>query len=437
MNSTTATAGPKGIDRAFLAAAAAIVFGVLAMYLSQMQVLGMIPLKNLLKNSMGASREAAAAFFFWATFVWNLKPLVGIVQDAWPLFGSRRRSYLLVAGLLSALAWWSLLAAPREYHVWLIICILINVVMVVGSTAIGGFMVEVAQSSASAGRLTALRSSMEYGSYLVSGPAAGLLAGIAFAWTAVTCGAIAFLGVPVALWLMRDKVAQRRPDESAQVFAAAGARFLQVARSRAMWVAAAVALLFYFSPGILTAQFYAQQNDLHLSTQQQGTLLFLNGGFGVLAALGYAAFLARRFTLRWLLFASILLGACGQASYVLYSLQTWNAARVADSFNGLTYALAEVAMMHLAVRATPKGCEALGFALLMAVRNFGLYGGDWLGSAIQDHRHLGFPSMALINAAVSLLAVPLLLLLPAAVADVRDAQRSTAEIDLTPAPREI
>jgi hypothetical protein len=44
--------------------------------------------------------------------------------------------------------------------------------------------------------------------------------------------------------------------------------------------------------------------------------------------------------------------------------------------------------MHLAVRATPTGSEALGFAVLMAVRNFFMWGSDWLGSAMIESFHM-------------------------------------------------
>jgi hypothetical protein len=186
-------------------------------------------------------------------------------------------------------------------------------------------------------------------------------------------------------------------------------------------LAAAVAFLFYFSPGIQTAQFYAQQNDLHLTTQQQGNLVSMGATFGVLAAVLYGAFAAKRFMLRHLLVACIVIGAGSQAAYVFYN--TYAGARFIDSFNGFGFTLAEIAMMHVAVRATPAGCEALGFAILIAVRNMGFFGGDWLGAALQDHFHLSFHTLAAINGAGSLLAIPVVLLMPAAVVMCRDGQK--------------
>ena len=286
------------------------------------------------------------------------------------------------------------------------------------STAVGGYMVEIARASASSGRLTSVRNAVEQVSYIISGVVSGYLAGIQFGWTTIACGAVAFLLFPVALVCLREAPAVQQ--NSRQILSAAGQNLSKVFAAKALWMAAAVSLLFYFAPGTQTAQFFAQQNDLHLTTQQQGNLLSMNGVFGVLSAFLYGAFAAKRFQVRRLLFACIIIGASGQAAYAFYN--SYGSALIVDSYWGFAYTLAEVAMMHLAVRATPVGCEAMGFALMMAVRNFGLYGGDWIGAAIQDHFHLTFHALALINAAGSLLALPIVLMLPASIAAGRDAR---------------
>jgi MFS family permease len=38
-------------------------------------------------------------------FVWILKPLFGFVCDSYPIFGSRRRAYLILFSLIGALSW--------------------------------------------------------------------------------------------------------------------------------------------------------------------------------------------------------------------------------------------------------------------------------------------------------------------------------------------
>lgn len=406
-------------NRALLLATIVVVVGVLATSLPQTQVLGMVPIRNLLKNAMHATRESSAAFVFWATLPWYFKPLVGLVQDAFPMWGTRRKSYMLVGSVLSTAAWLVLDLMPHEYHPFLITCFAINFAMMVTLTAVGGYMVEIASASASSGRLTSVNNGVIQATSIVAGVAGGYLAGIDFTWTPIACGMISFLLVPVAIWCLKEQRAMARTR--AQVFTAAGGKLAQLGKARGLWMAAAVACLFYFAPGIQTAEFYAQQNDLHLTTQQQGNLVSMGATFGVLAAFLYGAFAAKRFTLRQLLVACIVIGAGSQAAYVFYN--SYDGARFIDSFNGFGFTLTEVAMMHVFVRATPAGCEALGFAILLAVRNMGFFGGDWLGAALQDHFHLSFHTLAAINGAGSLLAIPVVLLMPAAVVMGRDGQK--------------
>jgi hypothetical protein len=423
MASAAVYAPPSQTDRALLLAVIVVVIGVMATSLPQTQGLGVIPIRNLLKNTLHVSREASAAFVFWATIPWYFKPLVGMVQDAFPLFGTRRRSYMLVGSVLATVAWVGLDFTPLQYHAILMVNIAINTAMVIASTAVGGYMVEIARVSASSGRLTSVRNVVEQGSFVISGVGSGYLAGLNFTWTGITCGAVTFTLVPIALWCLREVPALSQTG--GEVFKAAGSKLVQIGKARALWIAAAISFLFYFAPGIQTAQFYAQQNDLHLTTQQQGNLVSMGGLFGVLSAFLYGTFAAKRFTLRSLLPACIVIGASAQAGYAFY--YSYAGARFIDSYNGFGYTLAEVAMMHLAVRSTPAGCEALGFALMMAVRNFGLFGGDWFGASLQDHFHIAFHALAAINGAGSLLALPVMLLLPAAVLSGKDGQKTPAD----------
>jgi hypothetical protein len=85
------------------------VAGVLATTLAQTQVLARLPLQNLLKNELYADRTANAALFFWAGLAWYLKPAAGILTDAFPLFGNRRKSYILISAVLAALSWLALI----------------------------------------------------------------------------------------------------------------------------------------------------------------------------------------------------------------------------------------------------------------------------------------------------------------------------------------
>src|SRR5579864_8593811 len=91
----TVTPTTEKNSNALLYAAIVIVIGVIGTTLAQPQVLGRIPIQNLLKNELHEDRAANAAFFFWIGLAWYFKPFVGIVTDAFPIFGTRRKSYIV------------------------------------------------------------------------------------------------------------------------------------------------------------------------------------------------------------------------------------------------------------------------------------------------------------------------------------------------------
>lgn len=409
-------AGSSRPDRALIHAGLVIGAGVLATTLAQTGVLAHLPLQNLLKNELHESRTASAAFFFWASLAWYLKPLAGIVTDAFPLLGSRRRSYILLSASGAALAWFALAATPHEYHAFLRVAIIINIFMVIASTVVGGFLVETAHAVAGSGRLTAIRQVVMQSCGIVNGPIAGYLAGIAFGWTAGACGAVMLLLVPVAFVFLKEP---RREIDTATMLAGARGQLAAIARARTMWAAVGLMALFYIAPGFGTALFYRQQNELHFTTHDQGMLQLIGGCTGVCGAVAYG-WLCRRLSLRLLLAGGLTLGAALTLMYMSYT--SWWHAAVIDGINGFGGIFAELALMDLAVRATPVGSEGLGYSLMLSIRNLALAGTDWFGSRLMDQSHVAFNTLVIANAATTLLAVPLIFLLPRAIVGARDAE---------------
>jgi MFS family permease len=383
-----------------------IAVGVFATTLGQPAVLGRIPLQNLLKNGLHADRAANAAFFFWIVLPWYFKPIAGILTDALPFFGSRRRSYLLSSAVLAVLSWIGLALTPHRYNALLWVCVLINVFIVIASTVVGAYMVETAQATAGTGRLTSLRQFVQMVCFVILGPAAGFLGGIAFGWTAAACGFVTFLLLPATVFFMHE---QRKRADSRTLLENAGKNLVKIATAKTMWAAAGLMALFYIAPGFSTAVFYKQQNELHMNTQAQGFLQMLFGVAGVVAAGAYG-FLCRRFNLRQLLVGCLLTASATSLFYLFYS--SVGRAWVIESSYGVGFTLAEMALMDLAVRATPAGNEGLGFSLMMSVRNLALYGTDWLGSTLMDTYHFHFGSLIIANAFATAITIPLMFLLP-------------------------
>ncbi len=357
-----------------------------------------------------------------------MKPVFGVITDAFPLFGTRRKAYLIGGATLASLAWLVMAIIPHDYGHLLTVAIILNVFMVVCSTVIGGYMVETAQAVSGSGRLTALRQLVSQACSIFVGPLSGFLASIAFAWTAGASAAVVALLVPVSMLFLHER---RKPAPGAVrgVRQRPRSSFATSPPARTMWGAAGLMLLFYIAPGFGTAMFYRQQNELHMTTQMQGFLGLIAGICGVAAALGYGL-ACRRWNLRTLLVVSMTAGTIANLLYLFYS--SYDRAMVIDGVNGLGYTLAELALMDLAVRATPAGSEGLGFALMVSVRNFALFGTDWFGSMLIESYHVSLDTLIWANSIMTAITVPLVFLLPAIIVGLRDAERSEQAIAASP-----
>src|SRR5207245_10490175 len=76
---------------------AVVAGGVLATTLAQPGVLR-LPFQHVLTSALHVAPHGMAAFFAGAALACYFKPLAGIVADSFPLFGTRRRPYLVLTG---------------------------------------------------------------------------------------------------------------------------------------------------------------------------------------------------------------------------------------------------------------------------------------------------------------------------------------------------
>jgi predicted MFS family arabinose efflux permease len=468
------SAGPQGATGITLRQYAILVAaGAFATTFAQQQVLARYPTTFLLKEHMHLARTDVAVFMFWATFAWNLKPLAGVLTDAFPLLGTRRRSYMVLGSLAAGVLWLVMGLFPNNYNMLLLAAVGMNIATVVASTVMGGLMVEAGQAFRAPGRISSLRQAVQSVAGIFAPLLGGYLAGKSFGWSATTTiGAMTvFLLAVVTFVTLRERRAVRpapvneaervRPTvpPGAWIGVAAGAaaaaylfrmsedtkqigialfallgifvliivitllptqnavlakaqgQLSQILRSRTLWLAAIMLFFVYIVPGFGTPLTYRQSDQLHFSKTYIGSLAMLEGFTGVGAAFIYVL-LCRRFILRWMIVGAIILNAAFTLLYLYYTRGT---APWIHSVGGFVGVLSELALMDLAVRSTPKGCEALGFSLMMSVRNFGVGMSDVLGSKLMDNYHFTFNRLVWVNAGTTAAVLLFVFILPKAI----------------------
>ena len=161
------------------------------------------PVRSLLR-SWGESPAALGALMALLAVPWTIKPIFGLLSDFVPLFGSRRRNYLLLANGLAAASLLLLAFVPlAPGSRWLLFALLLPTTMAIalGDVIVDALMVEKGQPLGLTGRFQSIQWTAANTALLLTGVLGGYVAeerlqSLAFA----LCG---------ALWLFAFAVAWR------------------------------------------------------------------------------------------------------------------------------------------------------------------------------------------------------------------------------------
>jgi predicted MFS family arabinose efflux permease len=375
------------------------------------QVVGLIsqPLTFYLKQVHGWTPVQVTAFFTLFNLPWVIKPLYGLVSDFLPLFGYRRRSYLLLANVAAIVGffWVTQIDTPSTLALALM---LTAYAMAISSTLCGAVLVENGQKLHASGRFVnaqwlwfnvAAMAAAIVGGQLVEhlSPASALHAAAAIvgvAPLAVIAGTLFLIPeqkVAINLAGMRDT-----------------ARGLAVAfKRRELWLIAVFIFLYYFSPGFATPLYYHMTDNLKFSQAYIGILSSIASAGWVIGALLYSRFFGG-LTLKGLLNVSIAFGTATTLAYLLLSNET--SAAILNFLSGFSAMLATVATLTLAADYCPPRAEGFAFAVLMSIINLATTLADNVGSFLYTNVFGGnLTPLVIVSAAFTAFAfvlVPLL-----------------------------
>jgi MFS family permease len=365
-----------------------------------------LPIKNLLRAELKLGRDEVSLFTTLAGLPWFFKVLAGLVSDSLPLLGTRRRHYLIFSGALAAVCWLLVGALPHAYWPLLFSLIATNAMLVFVSTVTAALIVEAGKHLGAEGRLVTVRMIVESACGVVAGPIAGYLAAQPFGWTGVAGALIvAATVVPAALFVLREPPTAR-PDISA--LHEARVKLREALGSRSLWLTALFLMLAIAPQAFNSSLYFHQVEQLRFANIDIGYLNTVSALAELATGAVYAA-IRPRFSLRTLLVASLVFGAISAGSLVFY--RSWEAALAIEIGRGVLSMVGAVALMEAAVRATPVGIAAMGFAFLTSSWNVGIALGDYIGAWLVQRGILNFYGLAALFAllsAMTLLALPLL-----------------------------
>ena len=366
------------------------------------------PLTHYLKE-IGWTALQVAAYFAVLNFPWIIKPVFGLVSDFVPLFGYRRKSYLIIASLFAVGAY-AVIARQAEPGAFALPLLLTSYAMATASTLCGALLAENGQNFRLSSTFVSQQWLWFYIAIMASSFAGGALVETLPALSALQVAAAIAAVAPVAvvlasLFLLDEKKVGASAFEARLTFQS----MLRASTSAKLYLVALFLFLYSFAPGFGTPLYYFMTDELKFSQSTIGIL-------GAIASAGWIAgalvhrFLLRGMSSKALLTLSIVLGTLSAASFLLLADPV--TAAIVNFANGVAMMIATIASLTLAADYCPKRAEGFAFAGLMSIMNLAELCSTTVGAYLYDHVFDGRLGPLIVVSAAStafaLVLVPLL-----------------------------
>ena len=340
------------------------------------------PLSNYLKVSEGWSPVQIAAYLAVLDVPWVVKPIYGVISDFLPLFGYRRRGYLLLANAaaIAAFVWTTQVLAPA----FIVFALLLtSIAMAASSTVCGALLVENGQRHDACAAFVNQQWLWFNVAVMVGALAGGELIELSTPAGALHLAAAAAAVAPVFILISAVALV----DEPRMAFNVAELRrtlrgFLDTFRSRTLWLIAGFLFCYYFSPGFGTPLYFHMSDHLRFSQGLIGILSSVSAAGWVAGGILYYLLL-RGMATRPLLKLSILCGTLSTLAFL--GMVDEPTAMVIYFANGVSGMVASIATLTLAADHCPPRSEGFAFAALMSVINVATPLSDTIGAFLYEH----------------------------------------------------
>lgn len=386
---------------------------------------GLVALPNLsvnflLKEVMGLTATQAAYFGAITLLAWVIKPVWGLISDYLPIFGYRRKSYLILMSVLASFSWF-VLALTNSYSVFfLLLIITVSYIAYAFQDAVtDGLMVETGKPYNLTGRFQAIQWAAVYLASIITALIGGYVAELArqgiisyqsiFAATAVfpliTAIAVYFFAKEEKFGYL--KTGANNHNNGLKEFL----------KKKDLWLLAFFLFFWNFSPSIGTPFFYYSIDTLKFDGSFLGIVGAVSGIGSLIGAVIFEKYLSE-FSVRKLLVAAVFFGIVATffdlIYFTPYTVSHLNFARNVVLFSGLPIAaigaVIFLSVLNLAAKVSPVYAGGTVFAFLTSFSNLGSMGSQFLGGYLFSI--VGFVPLILISAGFSFLVLFILPYLP-------------------------
>jgi folate/biopterin transporter len=358
---------------------------ILAVYFVQ-GILGLarLAVSFFLKDELHLSPVEVSALLGVVALPWMIKPVFGFISDGLPIFGYRRRPYLVLSGILGAAAWVYLGTVVHSSLEATIAIALSSLSVAFSDVIVDSLIVERvrAESQAQVGSIQSLCWGATALGGLITAYFSGLLLEYFTTRTIFLVTALFPLIISVVAWLITEIPVSKDTEQNHQTKQLTVTHQLtqlrQAFTQKAIWLPTAFMFLWQSTPSGEAAFFFFFTNELHFEPEFLGRVHLVTSLASLIGIWIFQRFL-KSVPFRVICGWSIIISAVLRMTMLLLVTHTNRALGIDDHWFSLGDSLilavmgqiAFMPVMVLAARICPLGIEATFFALLMSIFNLG------------------------------------------------------------------
>lgn len=400
-----------------------------------------------LKDELLLSPAQVSALLGVVALPWIVKPLFGFISDGLPLFGYRRRPYLVLSGLLGTFSWLALATIVHTSVAATIAIALGSLSVAVSDVIVDSLVVERArgESQADAGSLQSLCWGFSALGGLITAYFSGLLLEHFTTRTVFLITASFPLLVSGVAWLIAELPVNQEKNQEVKNNNGSNkpnqpndvkyqlTQLRQAITQKTIWLPTAFVFIWQATPTADSAFFFFTTNELHFDPEFLGRVRLITSLASLLGVWIFQRFLKTvpfRVIFGWSTVLSAILGM----TMLLLVTHTNRTLGIDDHWFSIGDSLvltvmgqiAYMPVLVLAARLCPPGVEATFFALLMSVSNLAGLISYELGAGlmhlmdITESNFTNLAALVVITNLTTLLPLPFLNWLPAANAPSHD-----------------
>jgi len=338
-----------------------------------------------LKDDLGLTPAEVAALTGISSLPWIIKPVFGFISDGLPIFGYRRRPYLILSGFLGTISWLALATVVDSAWTATAVILLTSISVAISDVIVDSLIVERAreESIARSGSLQSLSWGCSALGGLLTAYFSGLLLQHLTSSQVFEITATFPLIVSAVAWLIVEEKIEKEPTANSESESQKNSivqeqikQLWSAMKQKSIWLPIAFLFVWQATPTADSAFFFFSTNELGFTPEFLGRIRLITSFASLIGIFLFQRYL-KTVPFRTILGWSTIIAAVFGMTTLLLVTHTNRALGIDDRWFSLgdSLILAVVGqitwmpVLVLSARLCPKGVEATLFAMLMSIWN--------------------------------------------------------------------